>query len=179
MTEAGLLPQVDEYRGLLLGRLEQAPGLFADLVAGLPEPEWHRRRGSEGASLHALAVHLRDAEALAYWPRIQRILTEDGPLLDQFPHHRWSLEAYQPAEPLADVLADFTRTRLQAVAQLSILPRETWSRVGFHPPSGPRTLAWWVERLYTHAHRHLLEIQAISAAGPVAPPPDPYAHDLG
>jgi hypothetical protein len=36
--------------------------------------------------------------------------------------------------------------------------------VGFHAPSGQRTVQWWVERTYGHARKHLDIIRA-------APPP--------
>jgi hypothetical protein len=33
---------------------------------------------------------VRDLEALAFLPRLRRILTEDGPRLEAFPSHHWS-----------------------------------------------------------------------------------------
>lgn len=167
-----------EYRVLLLRRLEGQPADVAALIAAAPEAEWRRRQTADGANLSQLLVHVRDAERLAYWPRIQRILAEDAPLLDQFPHHRWSLETARPAEPLAEVAADFTRTRAEVTQRLQALPPEAWSRSGFHPPSGPRTLQWWVERLYTHARNHLTEWRAILAQPAPRAQLDPYAGDF-
>lgn len=167
-------PQLAEYRRQFLARLEHQPRAFAALVASLAEPEWHIRLMPDGLTLHQLLVHVRDAEALAYWPRIRRILAEDAPHLDPFPKHRWSLEEhYLESEPLAEVLGTLTRTRAEVVAQLNPLTPAAWGRLGFHPPSGPRTVQWWAERLYTHAHNHLLELQA--ALERPAARPDPYA----
>jgi hypothetical protein len=172
-----MFPQLEDYRRRFLDRLEQQPGIFLALVVGLPEPEWHLRRIADGLTLHQLLAHIRDAEALAYWPRLQRILTEAEPHLDPFPKHRWSLdEQYRRGEPLADVLGAFTRTRAEVVALLKPLTPADWSRLGFHPPSGPRTLQWWAERLYTHAQNHLVELQVAVERPPARP--DPYAADF-
>lgn len=159
------LEQLYEYRTQLLRRLAEQPAEFAELTAIIPEAEWHNHRAPDGATLHQLAAHFRDAEALAFWPRVQRILTEDYPHLDPFPHHRWSVEArYRADEPVAAVLDTFTRTRAEVVARLRPLSPDTWTRAGFHPPSGPRTLQFWVERLFTHARDHLAELRQLAAA---------------
>lgn len=178
MFDPESLPQLGEYRRQFLARLEQQlPALLA-LAAGLAEPEWHHRRAADGLTLHQLLVHVRDAEVLAYWPRIRLILAEDTPHLEPFPKHRWSVEeAYRADEPAAEVLASFARTRAEVVAQLQALTPEAWSRQGFHPPSGPRTVQWWAERLYTHAQNHLAELPA-ALARPSARP-DPYAGEPG
>jgi hypothetical protein len=178
VPDAANWPQLAEYRRQFLARLESQPRGFAALIASLVEPEWHARRAPDGLSLHQLLVHVRDAEALAYWPRIQRILAEDAPHLDPFPKHRWSLEEhYLHTEPLAEVLGTLTRTRAEVVAALTTLAPAAWSRLGFHPPSGPRTVQWWAERLYLHAHNHLEELHAAVDRPPARP--DPYAGEPG
>jgi hypothetical protein len=152
-----------EYRQALLQHLEAQPEELAALIGSLPEPEWHARRAADEASLHQLAVHIRDADGLAFVPRFKRMLDEEHPRLEPLPSHRWSLEPgfYQPTEPLGAILADFRRTRAEAVALMRTLAIEPWSRTGFHPPSGPRTLQWWAERMYTHARDHLAEIRRV------------------
>jgi hypothetical protein len=156
------MEQLRQYREILLNRLAAQPDEFATLVAALPEPEWQARRDADGATLHQLAVHIRDAETMAYLPRLHRLLGEDRPHLEPFPHHRWSLEdGYRPEEPLADIVAEFRRQRSQAVSRLHTLTADDWNRVGVHPPSGPRTAQWWAERMYTHARNHLAELRVL------------------
>jgi hypothetical protein len=158
--------QLDEYRVLLLQHLEQQPAEFAALVDALPEAEWHIRRVADGATLHQIAAHLRDTEALAFWPRLQRILAEESPHLDAFPNHRWTMEkTYHPEEPLRGILASFARTRAEALTVLKDLTTNDWSRAGFHPPSGPRTLQWWAERMLNHARSHFEAIRFASSSG--------------
>jgi len=158
--------QLHEYRVFLLQHLERQPAEFAALVNALPEAEWHVRRVANGATLHQIAAHLRDTEALAFWPRLQRILAEESPHLEAFPNHRWTTEqTYHPEEPLHHIIAAFTHTRAEALAVLKNLNHDDWSRTGFHPPSGPRTLQWWAERMYHHAREHLEAIRFASSPG--------------
>jgi hypothetical protein len=155
--------QLHEYRVLLLRLLEQQPAEFAALADALPEAEWHARRLADGATLHQIAAHVRDTETLAFWPRIQRILAEESPQLEAFPEHRWTTNTtYHPEEPLRHIIAAFARTRAEALATLKTLNAEDWSRTGFHPPSGPRTVQWWAERMLNHTRDHL---EAIRKAG--------------
>lgn len=175
MTESDPFGQIREYRVRLLARLDGQAAGYAALLEAFSEPEWHTHRTADGATCHQILAHVRDAEALAYWPRIRRILTEAEPTLDPFPRHRWSLDHYDASAGPADILQAWARTRAEGLARLRTLTPPEWGRLGFHPPSGPRTVQWWVERVHTHARVHLTELQAL-AAQPA--PPDPYAHDL-
>ncbi len=153
-------PQVHEYRALLLARLTEQPAQLAHLIATRPGEAWHQRQLPDGATLHQIAAHVRDAEALAFWPRVQRIYAEAYPHLDAFPYHRYSVEeAYRPEEPLIAIATAFAETRAEALALMHTLNDADWSRTGFHPPSGPRTLQWWAERMYNHARGHLDALQ--------------------
>ncbi len=156
---------LSEYRAALIDRLVGQPAVFAALATQLPETQWRARGAIDGLTLHQLAAHLRDAEAKAFYPRIERILAEESPHLEPFPYHYWSIEHdYRVDEPLAEIVAAFSRTHTALVATLRALPAEDWARVGFHPPSGPRTILWWVERIHGHAAAHLLDLRRAIAA---------------
>lgn len=153
--------QLAEYRVQLLARLKNQPAEFNALLEAVPANEWHTRRAADGTTLHQLLTHTRDVEILAFWPRVQRILAEVEPHLEAFPFHRWSLEnTYHIDELPSHIISSFSRNRAEAVVLFQTLTSEQWSRIGFHPPSGPRTMLWWAERMYNHARNHLLEIQA-------------------
>jgi len=111
--------QLLEYRADLLARLARQPAELAEAVNAVPEAEWTVRRVSGDYTLHQLLAHVRDLEALAFFPRLRRILTEDSPRLEAFPSHHWSLESYQPDEPMTKILADFARAREAALALLN------------------------------------------------------------
>jgi hypothetical protein len=159
---APALDQLLDYRARLLQRLESQPAEFAAAVAALPAERWHERLGAQARSVHLTAAHVRDLEVRAFLPRIRRILAEDRPMLTPFAHHHWSLEDYDAGEPMTAILSDWSRARTELLALLPSLDSAGWSRAGFHPPSGNRTLQWWVERAYTHARGHLQDLQSTS-----------------
>ena len=167
MTEitAPIFDQLFDYRARLLARLESQPGEVATRLAAIPEREWYRPRGDDGRSLHRLAAHVRDVESLAFLPRLRRILSEERPVLASFPSHDWSDGDYQAGEPMTRILAGWSQARAEVLDLLPQPAEAAWSRTGFHPPSGQRTLQWWAERIYDHARQHLLvEAAAQSAA---------------
>jgi hypothetical protein len=102
-------------------------------------------------------------ERLAFLPRLRRILTEERPLLEPYPSHDWSDGDYRPGEPMTHILAGWSETRAEVLDLLPAAAAAAWSRIGFHPPSGQRTLQCWAERIYDHARQHLLEEGAGSA----------------
>jgi len=160
-TTAPIFDQLFDYRTRLLARLESQPAEVAAMLAAFPEPEWYRPRGAEGRSLHHLAAHVRNVESMAFLPRLRRILAEERPVLEPFPSHDWSDGDYQPDEPMTQILAGWSQARTEV---LDVLPKPAdaaWSRTGFHPPSGQRTLQWWAERIYDHARQHLL-VEAVA-----------------
>jgi hypothetical protein len=153
-----MLDQLLDYRARLLARLERQPAEIAAVLAAIPESQWYRPLSPGGRSIHRVMTHVRDVETQAFLPRLRRILNEERPVLSPFPSHDWSDGNYRPDEPLTDILAGWSQTRAEAVDLLPPPSSPAWSRTGFHPPSGQRTLQWWAERFYRHAHDHLLEL---------------------
>lgn len=154
-----------DYRARLLDRLEQQPAELAQVIAAIPAPEWRLRCDQLGRSVHQIAAHVRALETLAFLPRIQRILTEDSPELVAYPSHHWADEHYAPDEPMTEILTEFSRARAQMVAWFRPLDAAGWTRAGFHPPSGARTLQWWAERSLNHAREHLESIRSALVPG--------------
>jgi hypothetical protein len=154
------MEQLVDYRTRLLHRFERLPAHLAEAIAAIPEAEWWLRRVPDSHNVHTLMAHVRDLESLAYLPRIRRILAEDEPKLEAFPSHRWSDPAYDPTEPMEGLLGDYARAREEEMALIRDLPSSGWSRAGCHPPTGRRTVQWWVERALAHGLEHLAEIRA-------------------
>ena len=158
------MEQLLDYRARLLERFERLPAEFARAIAAIPETEWWLRRAADGRSVHALMAHVRDLEALAYLPRLRRILAEDEPALQAFPSHRWSEADYDPTEPMEALLAEYARVREEEMELIWHLPPAGWSRAGFHPPTGRRTAQWWVERGLAHGLEHLGDMRTARIA---------------
>ena len=153
-----------DYRARLVERVERQPRAFAQAIAAMPEAEWWLRRAGDGRTVHALMAHTRDLEALAYLPRLRRILLEEAPTLPAFASHRWSEAEYDATEPMEAQLADYARAREEEVALIRDLAPAGWARSGFHPPTGRRTAQWWVERALAHGREHLAVIRAARVA---------------
>jgi len=150
------------YRVTLLDRLRHQPLELAETLNAIPEAEWKLRQDAAGRNIHQIVAHMRDLEVLAFLPRFRRILAEENPLLEPFNSHTWSAADYQPAEPMAKILADFDRARAEVLQLAQRLTPDDWSRTGFHPPSGRRTAQWWAERIYVHVQDHLNKIRRAS-----------------
>ena len=161
MTDQELpaLDQLLDYRARLLAELERQPAQAARALAAIPEPEWHTRRNLSGRSVHRVVSHVRDLEVMAFAPRVRRILFEDQPVLVPFARHDWSDDQYQVDEPLTHILAAWSQARAEILDTLPPPASAQWTRAGFHPPSGKRTLQWWAERIYRHAQAHLAELR--------------------
>ena len=165
MTDLAFEPARDhllDYRAELLARLERQPAEAAQLLAAIPEADWHLRRPGLSRTVHRTLAHVRDLELLAFLPRVQRILQEDEPALAPFVSHDWTLRDYLPDEPLTAVLSTWSQARAEVLNLLPEADASQWSRLGFHPPSGKRTLQWWAERIFTHAQAHMLELRGAS-----------------
>lgn len=158
------LSELHQYRASLFQKMARQPRQLAEVVEQLPPAVWQTWRNPDGLTTHQLLAHLRDMEAQAIGPRVRRILAEDTPYLEPFASHLWSVTTEPPAAPPAQLLAELAQARHALVTEVSALPAEAWNRVGFHPPSGLRTLQWWVERAYTHLNGHLQELQAALAS---------------
>ena len=153
------MEEILSYRVKLLDCLRHQPSDLAKTIKAIPETQWKLWQDAEGRTIHQIVAHMRDLEVLAFLPRFRRILTEENPLLEPFNSHTWSAADYQPAEPMATLLADFTRARAEVLQLIQPLTPEDWSRTGFHPPSGRRTAQWWAERIYIHAQDHLNQMR--------------------
>jgi hypothetical protein len=157
--ELPALDQLLDYRTRLLAQLERQPAQAARALAAIPEPEWQSRRNLAGRSVHMVLAHLRDLESMAFAPRVRRILAEEQPMLVPFVRHDWSDDQYRIDEPLTHILSAWSETRAEIMDLLPPPASDRWTRVGFHPPSGKRTLQWWAERIYMHAQAHLAELR--------------------
>ena len=183
------MEQLLDYRARLVARFEHLPADLADVIAGVPEAEWGLRRAPDGRSVYVLIAQLRDLETREYLPCLRRILSEDDPQLEGFSTHR-PADVNPPqsgifapqsgifapqsgifdnsSEPMEALLAGYARAREEEMQLIREMPPSGWSRAGFDPPHGRRTVQWWVERALRHGLDHLAEIRV--AGLPRLPP---------
>lgn len=148
-----------EYRRQLLAHWQQVVDDLRQTLQAIPPARRHQPLEDGGWTPHQIMAHLRDVEAHALLPRLERILAEETPYLPNFNEQDWMQRHYQPQEPLEAILNAYADLRARQLALLRNAPGEAWSRTGRHPWWGKRTLQWWVERSLAHAREHLEQLQ--------------------
>lgn len=144
----------ERYATLRLLR-RTAHDLAAEIAQTAPEAALWRPAEGEW-SVHETLTHLRDAERQIFLPRLRRVTAEDRPALAVFDEAAYHQANWNPAEPLAHILADFVADRGAEVALLEAAA--DWGRVGLHQTRGPVTLAWLAEYAVGHTWEHHSQI---------------------
>ncbi len=154
-----------EYRKRMLARFQAIVDDLEQAIDALSQAGWYRPLEPGGWSAHQVLVHLRDADAHAYLPRLLRILAEDTPFVEDFDDGSWMAGHYNPEEPIAAILAECRELRSREIACLERMSMDGWSRMGRHPGWGLRSIQWWVERSLAHSEEHLRQIRQSQTAG--------------
>ncbi|HLA86717.1 MAG TPA: DinB family protein, partial [Anaerolineales bacterium] len=109
---------------------------------------------------HQIASHTRDVDKMIYGARIRQTLNEENPEFKNFDADAWMAEHYNKAEPLENILSEFSANMDELCAILKSMPREAWSRESRHATmGGGLTLQLWVERSLAHIEEHLLALK--------------------
>jgi hypothetical protein len=110
-------------------------------------------RPAEGEwSQHECLTHLYIAEHFVFLPRLQRLATEDNPLLPVVDEKALQQEQWNPQRPRDDLLAAYLADRQ---AELELLERVDWSRPGVHETNGPLDIAWVAQYALGHTWEHM------------------------
>jgi hypothetical protein len=146
----------------LLHHLEAARHELAWVIEQFPEPFalWSPAEGAWSA--HQALAHLRDTEREAFVVRVQRVLTEDNPDLEDFPGGEW-IARWRPSGPMRDTLAEYLAASRASSTRLATVPAAAWTQTGTHPTFGRLSLLGWVERMHFHLLDHLSQILAVRA----------------
>jgi hypothetical protein len=145
---------LDDYRRRLLDRYLDQVGEYRSHLSGLA-PSAVRTEIKPGEwSPHQLLFHVRAVDQQAYGPRLERILREAHPALEDFHESEWMAANYDPDETASAILDTWESVRGDNADLLRGAPPEAWSRTGRQAYWGERTLQWWVERAIAHTDDH-------------------------
>lgn len=137
-------------RQRLDSQLEAIPALLGDLA-----PVALTRRPPSGKwSAHENLAHLARYQQM-FLARMQRILTEDRPVL---PRYRAEEDPDFPAWvelPTAEVLRRLREGRRRLLRELKALADVDLAREGVHPAFGSLALTQWLEFFLAHEGHHL------------------------
>jgi hypothetical protein len=143
----------------LLAALEGMPA-FLDSAAARLQGEVTRRDGG-AFSLLEHAWHLADLEREGYGARLERLLTENDPFLEDFEGDRLARERSYQTRRLRDGLDAFANARRQNLALLRGLPPEALAREGQQAGVGRLTLGDVPRMMRAHDASHRKEIEAL------------------
>jgi ketosteroid isomerase-like protein len=127
-------------------------------------PSLHRRRPFNlGFSLVEHVCHLRDYESSGVLERMEKILAEETPLLQNFPGDQLAVERDYRNQDLASALRDFVNLRAKTVAILETLSDTQLRRTAVLGDEGTVNLARFVEIVAEHDRTHRQEINELLA----------------
>jgi len=114
----------------LFDLLEQTPEIIGRQVASLSDAEARRRKADASFSPVEDVCHLRDLEVEGYAVRINRILNEEQPVLEDFDGGRVAVERDYNSQDIREALQAFALARKQNLDRLRALPPEQLERGG-------------------------------------------------
>ena len=116
--------------------------------------QWHE---AGEWSAHETLAHVCETECEVFLLRARRLATERDPRLENFDSAVWHREHYDPQQPLANLLADFSDARREMIKALE--GEANWSRDGFHEGWQKRySIALLAEYTIRHTWEHLNQI---------------------
>ncbi|HEY4688425.1 MAG TPA: DinB family protein [Anaerolineae bacterium] len=143
-------------RQTMLDLLRRSGDDLKRYVSEIPPDRLHWHVDNEW-SAHETLAHVCEIERHVFIVRMQRVAAEHQPLLKYFDEAAWHGEHYDPTQPVADLLADFTGVRGREIALLEAQP--DWSRWGLHEKAQKRYSLEFIA-LYAlhHTWEHLNQI---------------------
>ena len=143
----------------LMARLQlSAKGV--DWAAALVMSRQHEQ--SAGAwSAHQHLAHLLMTECEVYQPRLERLLSEERPVLVWWDENEHMRNSQFTADNI-DVLAErFMAEREKTVQVLKSLTPDRWARTGIWPDGREVDVAWFAEKALSHGLEHLVALLQI------------------
>ena len=153
--------------------LTRTPAALNALLRILPETWTHQNEGENTMSVFDVVGHLIHAERTNWIPRARMVL-QFGEAQAFGPFDRWGHQRESQGKPLAQLLDEFARLRLENLAELRALhlKPDDFARRGRHPALGVVTLsellATWAAHDLTHLHQisRIMAHQYREAVGP-------------
>ena len=147
----------------ILNELSSLPHFIREATART-KPIDLTRRPSEGVfSLVEQVCHLRDLEREGYLIRIQRILTEDRPLLNEIDGDKLASESEYQSQDVQAALNEFGESRARSIGLLRNASEDQLRRSARFGSFGLITLRQLVDMMLEHDRAHRAEIEQIVA----------------
>lgn len=135
--------------------LQRTPARVGELSESLTPQELTLRPEGEIFSFVEHVWHLRDIESEGYKIRVQRMLAEDNPHLDDIDGTRLAAERNYNAREMSRGLEEFASARTASLSTLNGLTIDDMSRSGFLDGAGPVTIEELVALMNVHDGEHI------------------------
>ena len=150
-----------------ISQLSDTPTLLRELLSAM-DPVKMRTKPAPGLfSPLEDAWHLRDIEREGYLVRIQRMLAEQSPVLQDLDGDQMAIVRRYNERELVPALEDFACARAESIGLLKGLPPEAWTRSA-HFASRTMDLRELIEMMVEHDRGHLSSIRGVYAASVAA-----------
>jgi hypothetical protein len=149
-----------EFETLLL-TLESTPALMERAAAGMSSACARRRPAGGGFSFLENIWHLADLEREGFGIRIQRILTEETPALENFDGDRVARERNYQLRDVESGLFAFAEARRANLEALRSISGLQWLRSGIQEQVGAITLADLPRRMAEHDRSHTSDVASL------------------
>ena len=121
----------------LIDRLETSGKDYIAYLSQVAEADLHTKSAPTEWSLHQVAAHVRDTDQRAFLNRIQRIMKEEHPAVQNFDQEEfWKENPYAADEPINKIIADFRATRRKMVSLLRKASDQDWKNWARHSALG-------------------------------------------
>lgn len=147
-----------------IDRLSGTPGRAVELTRGLSEEQLSRKLDPKFFSLRENVLHLRDIDIEGYEKRVQRILSETSPVLEDVNGGRLARERNYNALPVAPALAELAQSREASVERLKQCGEADLERTAEMQGSGVVTLRRLLEMWMRHDAEHLADMAELRRA---------------
>ena len=144
--------------------LSGTPSRAAALTQGLSEEQLSRRVNPDLFSLRESVLHLRDIDVEGYEPRIQRILSESSPVLDNVNGAQLAIDRRYNEQPLEPALADLLLARAASMERLRACTEADLERTAELQGSGTVMLRRLLEMWMQHDADHLNDMVELRRA---------------
>jgi len=142
----------------LLLTLESTPALLARAAEAICPSETSRKPADGGFSFVENVWHLADLEREAYGVRIQRIVSEDEPMLSNFDGDRIARERRYQDRDVAAGLAAFSTARRRNLEALRHRSNQDWKRTAVQDGVGTLTLEDLPRMMAEHDRSHTADV---------------------
>lgn len=149
-----------EFRELI-EFLDETPEIVRQLTASLSDEEKKYKPNHDEFSALEHVCHLRDIEQEGYAVRIERLLTEDKPLLKDLDGSRLAIERNYNRQVFPFALTEFTLARLENINTLRAVSSDDLESTGVLEFVGEITLGELLRLMRDHDQSHRDELQSL------------------